>query len=231
LRLAWFETAKAALIANQTLEPTQIAGFNQMYDDPNGTRAQRMGIGLDTHVASNLYGGLEASKRNLDVPFARDLITPTLGRIEKQHENLYRAYLYRFPHPHIAIKGELQYEKFARNATDAQSNPSLIETSRLPLTLNYFNPNGIFTNITTTYLMQNLKRGNTSAYSGTSDFFLLDATIGYRFAKRRGIVALEGRNLLDEHFIYRTENFQISEATPPRFTPTRTILVRLTLNF
>ena len=38
LRFAWFETVKPALIANQTLEPTQVAGFNQLFDDTNGTR-------------------------------------------------------------------------------------------------------------------------------------------------------------------------------------------------
>ena len=38
LRLAWFENVKSALAANQTLEPTQVAGFNQLFDDINGTR-------------------------------------------------------------------------------------------------------------------------------------------------------------------------------------------------
>lgn len=66
-RLAWFETTKSALVANQTIEPTQIAGFNQMYDDINGTKSRRMGLGIDTHYANIVFGGIEISQRDLDV--------------------------------------------------------------------------------------------------------------------------------------------------------------------
>ena len=68
LRAAWFETTKSHLVAQQTLEPTQVAGFNQFFDDINGTRTKRMGIGLDYHMSHTLYGGVEASKRSLLVP-------------------------------------------------------------------------------------------------------------------------------------------------------------------
>ena len=37
LRGAVFRTVKPALVNNQTLEPTQVAGFNQLFDDPNGS--------------------------------------------------------------------------------------------------------------------------------------------------------------------------------------------------
>lgn len=67
--------------------------------------------------------------------------------------------------------------------------------------------------------------------SGTSDFVLFDAAIGYRLPQRRGIISLEGRNLSDEHFFYRNINFNLSEAITPRFIPTRTFFARVTLNF
>ncbi len=60
--------SKSALVANQTLEPTQVAGFNQLFDEYNGTKAQRMGIGGDARIANNVYGGVELSKRHLEVP-------------------------------------------------------------------------------------------------------------------------------------------------------------------
>ncbi len=46
-RAAWFQTLKPALANNQTLEPTQIAGFNQFFDDVNATKSTRYGFGLD----------------------------------------------------------------------------------------------------------------------------------------------------------------------------------------
>jgi hypothetical protein len=47
LRAGAFKTLKRSLIANQTLEPTQSAGFNQFFDDPNGTESVRYGVGVD----------------------------------------------------------------------------------------------------------------------------------------------------------------------------------------
>ncbi len=96
LRAAWFETVKSALIANQTLEPTQIAGFNQLFDDISGTKSRRMGIGMDTHYANMLYGGFEVSQRDLGVSF--EFYNPDVRNyqveVQKQKENLYRSYLY-----------------------------------------------------------------------------------------------------------------------------------------
>ena len=43
LRAAVFRVLKRTLITNQTLEPTQVAGFNQFFDDINGTDALRYG--------------------------------------------------------------------------------------------------------------------------------------------------------------------------------------------
>jgi hypothetical protein len=43
LRAAAFKSVRRQLVSNQTLEPTQISGFNQFFDDVNGARAWRYG--------------------------------------------------------------------------------------------------------------------------------------------------------------------------------------------
>lgn len=240
LRAAWFETVKSSLIANQTLEPTQVAGFNQLFDDLNGTKTRRRGIGLDARIQNNVYGGLEASDRDLDVPFFLD---GRHSRDEKQHETLYRAYLYWVPHPHFAIRGEFQYEKFARAAIRRIEfapniiQPTRIETLSAPLSLNYFHPSGILAKITATYVQQDLRRQKIRASdaggTGIRDFYMLDAVLGYRLPKRRGILSLEGRNLLNEDLFYRNGYFEISDKQlyDSRFYPDRAFFLRLTLNF
>lgn len=231
LRAAWFETVKSALVANQTLEPTQVAGFNQFFDDTNGTRTRRKGVGLDARVTNDVYGGLEASERDLEVPIFSEL-RRNVNSIVEQKEQFYRAYLYWLPHPNWAVRGEYQFEKFVRDPATAESGPSRIETLSAPLSLSYFNPHGIFAKFETTFVRQELKRGTASTNAGVSDFFLLDAVLGYRFPNRRGILSLEGRNLLDEDFFFRNLNFQVSEQFyNQRFTPGRTFFLRLTLNF
>ena len=68
--------------------------------------------------------------------------------------------------------------------------------------------------------------------TGSENFILLDATIGYRLPKRRGIVSLGVRNLLDEKFHYEEISDLLSPETDnPRFIPERLILSQFTLNF
>jgi tetratricopeptide (TPR) repeat protein len=240
LRLAWFETVKPSLVANQGLEPTQVAGFNQLFDDLNETRAQRMGAGLDARVANNIYGGMEISARHLKVPLFNSESINLRGddaakrsRTEEQQEKLYRAYLYWFPRSDWAIKGEFQFEKLSR-PDDPRNDPEpfRIQNLSFPLSLNYFNPNGIIAKVVGTYVRQNLERPpETGLRTGNSDFYLLDAIIGYRLPNRRGILSLEGKNLLNENFAFRSYNFQFNEVANPLFTPGRTFFARLTLNF
>ena len=122
-----------------------MAGFNQLFDDTTGTRARRMGVGLDFHFSKKLYGGLEVSERDLKVPFA-DGVTATLLVTEKQQERLYRAYLYWLPHKHWTINGEFKFERYTRNATDigGPDKPYDIQTLNAPMTINYFHPSGFF---------------------------------------------------------------------------------------
>jgi len=232
LRLAWFETVKSALVANQTLEPTQVAGFNQLFDDVNGTKTRRKGIGLDARVTDSVYGGLEVSARNLDVPLFGDLSDFT--KVEKQQEELYRAYLYWLPHLNWAIRGEPQFEKFnrAKDLSGLPSRVTQIETLSAPLSIHYFNPSGVFAKLTGTYVLQDIERTDSlSLKAGSHDFFMLDTTIGYRLPNRRGLFSFEARNLLNQDFFYRSFNFQSNRPRISRYIPMRTFFVRLTLNF
>ncbi|GJL74632.1 FecR domain-containing protein [Nitrosomonas sp.] len=244
LRFAWFETTKSHLVAQQSLEPTQVAGFNQFFDDTNGTRARRMGIGLDSQVSNNLYSGIEASVRNLNVPIQDAKEIEAKEHLQAQKEQLIRAYFYWSPHVYWAVRGELQFEKFTRNVSDItifEDEPTRIQTLRAPVSIEYFHPSGFFSKLTTTYVEQDLtrkvdeeetkKRDPVVTNSGVDDFFLLDTVIGYRFLNRRGILSLEARNLLNKKFFYRNINFYQSEAISPLFIPERTFFARLTFNF
>ena len=252
LRAAWFETTKSHLIAQQSLEPTQIAGFNQYFDDVNGTRAQRMGIGLDSHYFNKIFSGVELSKRNLNVPtqLRLDGTDVIKEHLQAQNENLYRAYLYWLPSTYWAFRSELLFEKASRSYHDSSmlqtsaplDDPVKIQTLSIPLSIEYFSPVGLFSKITTTFVEQDLIRKAdiehqevrvpSKTNSGIDSFFLLDSSIGYRFPNRRGILILEGRNLLDSKFFYKNINYlNQSEAISPRFIPERTFFVKLTLNF
>ncbi len=74
LRLAAFFWVKRRFVSSQTIEPTQVAGFNQffsgyeqLYGEVEGTVLERAGIGFDQTFAGSIFGGVEAAKRDLDV--------------------------------------------------------------------------------------------------------------------------------------------------------------------
>jgi hypothetical protein len=76
LRAAAFRVLSRTVVADQTLEPTQVAGFSQFYDEVRGTESWNYGIGLDQKFSRTLFGGAEFSKRDIEPPFLeRDLET------------------------------------------------------------------------------------------------------------------------------------------------------------
>ena len=88
-RVAAFQTVKPALVASQTIQPTQVAGFNQFYDDRNGTPSRLYGLGVDARIAEGLYTGAEISRRNLDSPPSSNAELPF--KVADQREDNYRG--------------------------------------------------------------------------------------------------------------------------------------------
>jgi tetratricopeptide (TPR) repeat protein len=235
LRLAYFQAVKRVLVADQTIEPTQVAGFNQFFDDPNGTKTERYGAALDALLTDTLYGGLEYSRRDLEVPSfsLSQLRTESFDR----WEDAYRAYLYWTPHRHWAVSAQAEFERFKRAFTDPGVTqggvPSKVETFTFPLATRYFHPRGFFATLGGTLVRQEVDLAPMSTFADDEDsFFILDATVGYRLPNRRGIISLEARNLLDEEFFFQDLNIQtVRDAVNPRFVPDRTIFIRATFAF
>lgn len=224
LRLAWIEAVKAPLTANQTIEPTQVSGFNQLYDDINGTQSRRIGIGLDGHYRKRIFSGFEISSRDLQVP----LFIQNRVSLNDQKEKLYRAYLYGLPDNKWAVKSEIQFEQFSRDETI--TGPRTIDTLSIPVNLSYFNFHGLFFSLTGTFVRQEIDRLE-NVNNRTENFFLFDASLGYRLPNRRGIISLDARNLFDQSFLFRNQHFQTAEPINPIYLPARTIFTRFTLNF
>jgi len=229
MRLAAFRTLKRALVVDQTIEPTQVAGFNQFFDDINGSEIWRYGIGVDADLSDNIYAGMEVSRRDLEVPFG--LGSPRFV-IEDQREDLYRAYLYWTPHRYWAVRAEYQFEK-VELLDESNGRPTGVDTTSVPLTLRYFSTLGFFAELGATYVHQDVDPAPTETFEHKSDdFVLVDAAIGYRLPNRWGIISLEARNLFDKEFLFQDQNYRTSRySTNPRFTPGQTILGRITFSF
>jgi len=224
IRGAVFRMFKRTLATDQTLEPTQVAGFNQFFDDFNATKAWTYGTAVDQKFSQNIYGGVEGTYRDMKVPFINSGGDFSSAKWDEWYG---RAYLYWTPHDWLALSAEYEYEDLKRK--EVTDIPVRSETHSVPLGVNFFHPSGLSCGVKTTYYDQDGKYERRvilfAPTEKTSDnFWLVDAAISYRFPKRYGFFTLGVRNLFDEDFDY----FDI-DTNNPRIQPDRTIFGKITL--
>ncbi len=238
LRAALFKVLKPALVNNRTVEPTQVAGFNQFFDDINGTESWRYGGAFDWHVTQELNLGGELTWRDLDEPtFTFNEIGDLDVVVEEREEQFHKLYLYWTPHFMWSVTAELVYDRYESETgigTELANVPERVRTVSLPVGANYFHPSGFFAGVLASYVDQQVRRSPASTMAqGEDSFFVVDAAIGYRLPKRRGVLSLQVKNLFDEQFRYQDNSyreFSPEPATGPYF-PARLVMGRVTLSF
>ncbi len=227
VRLAAFRELGSRLFFNQTIEPTQVAGFNQFFDDINGTDSWRYGAAVDQIFSSHVYGGVEYSYRNLDVPILGD--PETEAQFADWNEQFGRAYLYWTPHPWFALSAEYQYERFDREDYPLRGVVD-VKTHRVPLGFNFFHPSGIALRVDGTYYYQSgdfhERDSVETIFSDRDDFWLVDLAVQYRLPKRYGTISFGVKNVFDEDFL-----FQDTDPSNPQVIPERFVFGRVTLSF
>ncbi|NOY63520.1 MAG: TonB-dependent receptor [Gammaproteobacteria bacterium] len=223
LRAAYFETIKKTLTVQQTIEPTQVAGFNQLFDDHNGTQSAFTGLGVDSKINASLFGSVEFYLRDLDVPVFSDTKVTQFNR----KEAFYRIQMDWAAYARWAASVRYQQERVSNKAP----GPERVETAQVPVKISYFHPNNAFGKLTATHVRQHVTLDSGTSFSSrTEAFFVVDLAIGYRLPNRWGSITLEARNLFDKTFIFQDQNFMRSEPVSYEFIPERTIMTQLSLN-
>jgi opacity protein-like surface antigen len=230
VRAAAFRVLRRTLPStSQTIEPTQVAGFNQFYDDFGGTSSWTYGAGADQKITDTLFAGVEYFQRDLDVPMS---ITgppePTTYERFDWKERQGRAYVNWTPDPRWALSADYLYERQDRELHPVKE----VTTQRIPLSARFFHPSGVFATATGTYFDQSgefFRIGQAPSTdmptSGSDQFWIFDASVGYRLPDRWGIVSIEARNLFDRSFQYQdTDPFR------PIIQPGRTVYFKVTLS-
>jgi tetratricopeptide (TPR) repeat protein len=235
LRSAYYETLGAAGSADlETIEPTQVAGFNQLFDEQPGARTRGAGLGLDQKIAKWTYAGVEALWRESGWSYGADSQPALRGGADnfifplEAREQLLRAHLYQVLHRTTTFTVEytlVDHQDDSSALGDRTDDSSL--THRVRLGLNYFHPRGWFAGAGGTWRHQTLDDFEPAdgVLNGQRDFWIVDATIGYQFPKRTGYVALAFNNLFDQDFRYQPVGID------QRFFPDFSVNMRLFLNF
>lgn len=228
LRFAYGDTLKATLFADQTIEPTQIAGFNQLFDDTNGRPSSLFAAAIDFSWPKSIYSGFQFSRRDIDNV---DFIGGESAQLTPNRQaDSYKAYLYWMLGSNFSLSTEYTIEKDSLYRHRLRS----LSTDKIPVALRYFNSRGLFAQIGMTYVAQ--RQTEFDNVDTTGAFVLADMAIGYRLPKRLGLVSLEMRNVFDQKFNYEDKG-RFEQADPfnmsrqQEFTPTRTVLARVLFNF
>jgi hypothetical protein len=205
-----------------------VAGFNQFFDDANGTDAWRYGGAIDQKFPKDIYFGVEFSKRDLEVPVETQPAPGaplTVTKIDWD-EYLGRAYLYWAAHEWLALRAEYVYEEFDRDE-EFTAGIKEVKTHRVPLGINFFHPTGFNASLKGTFYDQDgdfMRLQGASFESGNDQFWVVDAAISYRLPKRYGFITLGVTNLTDEDFKYAD-----TDPESPIIQPDRVFFGRVTL--
>ncbi len=241
IRAAYFAAVKHPLVGSQTLEPTQVAGFNQVFssfdsffgDAIEGTISKRTCIGFDRKLWHDLYSGLEWTSRRIIVP------TATPREDIKWNETVGRAYFYSTWRPtgvtqarnlELATSVEYLYEEINRDLafTGAEAINKLV-TQQWPIQLKAFFSPTFSLGIRQTYWKQSGRFAvgkNEPEYDHNDRGWITDFVVGYKLPNRRGEIEVGVNNVSDKSI-----RIQETDALNPSRLSKRFIYGNITLSF
>lgn len=225
LRAAVFQSFKRELVHNQTLEPTHIAGFNQFFDDLNGTRSRRLGIALDKRFREKLFTGVSLGYREArplfeEIDFSTFEATP---RLDEWREKEAVGYINWALSPEIALSLTHRWEYDDREKYGflhvTEENFSHLETHLSTLRASHYLPNGLFFWNEWHRYDQNVRYFTLASREearGESNGVIADVGLGYRLPNRLGLTSLEVRNIGDRKIEYQERSGQAMTLSPER---------------
>lgn len=216
LRGAFFKTVKRNGPVQATVEPTQVAGFSQFFDDFNGVRASNYGLAVDSRFSPQLDSTVAAVQRETHNPANDDELQERAFNLD-----LFWKLGNRWS---LAAGYSWEYDEFVRGRNFRLRNRSL------PLKATYNTPAGYFGSIGVTHVEQNLR----DAFSSQNETFTTwDLALGYQLPHRAGRLTFEVTNLFDQDFAYQDNQYKVADAFDVHlpFIPERVARLTLQLNF
>ena len=242
LRAAGYYHTAPSIGRIQSLEPTQVAGFNQFFDEAGGTRSLSYGFGVDQEFTSHLFGGLSVLRRDLNIPYAScstpdpnfNCFSQTVDVIAHQDstDDYWSAYVNAALGKFVAAGVEYTQEQFDFEVgftTSPTPFKDFIEREKLKPQVRLFLPSGFFAAASGTHYDEHVHQFDDFASSARttveSKFWIADLLVGYKFPKRYGSVILEARNLGDREFGF------YDRALEETVIPARTIALRVNFTY
>jgi tetratricopeptide (TPR) repeat protein len=225
VRAAFFRVVKRKINADAGLEPTQVAGFDQYYDDNNGSKSSGGALAADFKPYATMRAGVSLSRRNVDVPLITGAESVEFSGYREREGG---AYVHWTLGKVATLGVRIRHSRYVRTEDSVGDEGfSIVDTTQVPVSLNVFGPRGLWSSLVVTHVNQHgrFNDENFNLVDGASRFRVVNAAVGYRFAQRRGIASIEAANLFDKSF-----RFQDIGLEGAQFSPRRTLRLRLSLN-
>jgi hypothetical protein len=221
------------MVTYQTIEPTQVAGFNQLFQDTSGDQARHVGLAFDQRFGSRLFLGAWYTRQRNDTRSVTVTVAPITGetvigeRDFKTERNQATGYLYWAPIDRLALAAEFHRETLEEFDQEPARRVDT-RTQRIPLTGSVFLRNGLSLVARATHVDQRLfpDPSNAPEVTDHSSFWNLDLGVYWRLQKRMGFLSLNVLNLLDDEFAYQDQ-----DSNRPLFVPERTFALQASLKF
>jgi Flp pilus assembly protein TadD len=209
-RTAYFQSLKRPFSIEQTLEPTQLGGFNQFNDEANGVESENYALGFDFRADGGHHFGVEYLLRNSYIPFP---VPPdSLLQVKSGDVQIF----WNWAIDPWALSLTYHYEDNEYTLPPLPPGlvityiPDQLITQSVPFQVKWIHQGGFSVAANTTYFYQKME----SSVDGriTTHFTLLDLVASYRFMRQQAEVELRCNNLFDKEFVYQNED--PSDATP-----------------
>lgn len=214
------------------IEPSQLAGFLQTFDDRAGTESENYAFGVDWKLPGETYVGSEFLSRNLkqtEFSATQGLLIDaestisdsiasersTLYGTEQSINNYWNQVICR------SLVGSVEHTWVE---SESEAFDSETRTNRVRLGMNYFDPSGFFSFASATWRHQNRDAGPDSE-DEESDFWIASGGIGWQLPHRHGSIQLAARNIFERKFIYEPVGSDVV------FFPDVDISLGISLNF
>ncbi|WP_079434796.1 FecR domain-containing protein [Zoogloea sp. LCSB751] len=231
VRAAFIQGVSGSKYDRESLAPTQFAGFNQAFDDTNGTRWRRAAFGIEQSFGGGINTGVEVSARHMDVPMPG--LSSTLD-LEPWKEQLHRAHITLPFGQRVAFSLEWRHEEIkAREDTALRDsfNPYKVRTDLLPARL-WIKTGPTDTLIEHWTVDQHAARLSSTAgeTAASSKFSVTNLRFSIPVASNRLTVSLGIYNIFDRQFRFQNTDLN-GDPKIPLFYPQRTALLQGSLRF
>lgn len=231
LRAAVFQGVKGSKYDRESLEPTQFAGFNQVFDDFDGTRWTRAAIAVDQRFAGNVKAGAEISARRLDVPTLGCDTPDCLARWKESQHRLYAAVPFG---QRAALSVEWRHEATHLEGSPANltSMPYRLRTDLVPIRLWLrAGPGDVM--LENWLVRQHARLADTFGGDdaiGRSTFSVTNLRYTLPVVSNHATVSVGASNLFDRNFRFENADYN-GDPKAPLFFPRRTVLVQFKLHY